>query len=451
MIKRARVSYWILSGFIKKHTRILLFGIVLGIIGSLFLPSLIQKLPQPKTTEKIAVVGRPTISEIPQFIQNEISFGLTSITPSGEATPAAASSYQVHENGKRFVFTLRKGLSWHDGKPFTAEDINYNFSDVQVKTLGSNKIEFILKEPYVPFPTTVSQPLFRQKKSGLFPVRTTLIGLNSFEMTKLKRNGQFIKDLHLTSKDLKRHYRFYNTQEAAILAFKLGEVDKILELSTPGELSTWPNTKVEEVTHKNRYVALFFNTQDPELSSKGFRQALTDAVSLKPDDDQRAISPIHPLSWAFNPQVKRYEYNLETAKSLIEEEKEGRDNFNPQIELTTTLAHIEAAEQIKAEWQNLGIKTNVKIVSFLPENFQVLLIAQEIPPDPDQYGLWHSTQATNITSYNSPKVDKLLEDGRQTVDQKERIIIYHDFQRFLVEDTPSAFLYHHRTYTISRS
>ena len=78
------------------------------------------------------------------------------------------------------------------------------------------------------------------------------------------------------------------------------------------------------------------------------------------------------------------------------------------------------------------------------------MASQEIPADPDQYTLWHSTQSTNITGYNSPKIDKLLEDGRKISDKEERKAIYLDFQRFLVEDTPAAFLFHPTVYTIIR-
>jgi len=77
-------------------------------------------------------------------------------------------------------------------------------------------------------------------------------------------------------------------------------------------------------------------------------------------------------------------------------------------------------------------------------------VAQEIPPDPDQHALWHSTQPTNLTHYSDLKVDKLLEDGRQISDQARRREIYQDFQRFLVEDSPAIFLSHPVTYTITR-
>ena len=118
--------------------------------------------------------------------------------------------------------------------------------------------------------------------------------------------------------------------------------------------------------------------------------------------------------------------------------------------MTTTLPFLERAEEIARAWTQIGVKTNVKVATIIPENFQALLVGQERPADPDQYSLWHSTQKSNITHYSSPKVDKLLEDGRRTMDENKRLEIYRDFQRFLVEDSPAAFLEHLTTYNVKR-
>lgn len=440
-----------LAGFIKRHNKLLLLGIVLGVLGTIFFQKYSILIPFPNPTRKIAIVDKPTLSDIPQVIQEDLSFGLTSILPSGLATPAAISSYEISDSGDKYTINLKQDLFWHDGKPFTSEDINYNFADVEIKPISDYQVEFKLTEPYAPFATTLSQPLFRQKKSGLFLGRTTLIGLGEAKMTKMRRNGHLITEIHLKKETENLIYKFYTTQGAAITAFKLGEVDEILELSSPGILSSWPNTIIEKKVHKNRYVALFFNTQDPYLSSKTLRQTLTYAISKKQKNSIRALGPVSPDSFSYNPQVKPYEHNLETARKLLEEDKQDRQNYKPKLELTTTLPHLGTAEQIKSQWIELGIDTDVKVVSFIPDEFQILLIAQESPPDPDQYSLWHSTQATNLTRYDDPKVDKLLEEGRQTLDIKERTKIYQDFQRFLLEDIPAAFLYHHTTYNIKRS
>jgi len=75
----------------------------------------------------------------------------------------------------------------------------------------------------------------------------------------------------------------------------------------------------------------------------------------------------------------------------------------------------------------------------------------QVPSDPDQYQFWQSTQEdTNITHYTNLKIDKLLEDGRKTLDKDTRKKIYADFQRYLVDDSPVIFLYFPKAYTVER-
>ena len=108
------------------------------------------------------------------------------------------------------------------------------------------------------------------------------------------------------------------------------------------------------------------------------------------------------------------------------------------------------AQIITKSWEEVNVKTNIQTTSSLPDNFQAFLEIVRLPIDPDQYLLWHSTQTTNITGYNNPKIDKLLEDGRKTQDRLERERIYGDFQKYLVDDAPAAFLYYPTIYTVKR-
>jgi peptide/nickel transport system substrate-binding protein len=73
-----------------------------------------------------------------------------------------------------------------------------------------------------------------------------------------------------------------------------------------------------------------------------------------------------------------------------------------------------------------------------------------MPKDPDQYMLWHSSQQNNISNYKNLRIDKLLEDGRQTQDQDQRVKLYEDFQKYLLDDPPATFLYFPYVYDIKR-
>ena len=211
-------------------------------------------------------------------------------------------------------------------------------------------------------------------------------------------------------------------------------------------LENWPNLDVEKIVNQDQIITIFYNNEDPLLSSKDLRLALSYAINKSDFDGQLATSPISPTSWAYNNATKRYEYNTSKSKELLL--KSGVQK--PKIDLTYTQGLENLAERIQKDWQEIGIDVEVKSEKGIPKDFQALLTYDRLMPDPDQYSLWHSTQKSNITHYSSPKVDKLLEDGRRTMDENKRLEIYRDFQRFLVEDSPAAFLEHLTTYNVKR-
>jgi peptide/nickel transport system substrate-binding protein len=447
-MRKIRHLYWFTATFIKKHYKIILAAAIISALLFKTAYRLVSLIPQPKPKLYIGRIGLYTLATLPKDIQNLTSNGLTVIDETGTAQPALAKDWRIINDGKTYVFTIADDQHWHNGELLTNHDINYNFNDVDMQYPDDNTVVFNLKESFSPFPVIVSQPIFKRttrKYLGLFNL-PQVVGTGGYIITDLKLNHNYIDKIVLESPTQKRIFRFYPTETAAVTAFKLGEINIIEDLSSTWGLDQWPNVDVIRTLNKHRYAAVFFNTSNSNLSDKSIRQALTYALPDKPKDDRRAISPLSPTSWAYNPKVKPYDTSIDSAKDLL---KDSKTDF--ELELTTTPAFSKTAEAIKKAWESLGLTIKLRLVN-LPDtdNYQALLIGQQIPQDPDQYLLWHSTQSTNITRYQSAKVDKLLEDGRKELDRQKRKIIYQDFQRFLVEDSPAAFLYYLDSITIKR-
>ena len=228
--------------------------------------------------------------------------------------------------------------------------------------------------------------------------------------------------------------------------FNLGEVNQAGEIFGKDNISLGNSVKISENILNNVYMGIFFNTDKIPFSSKSFRQALAYAIP-KETGKNRALGPINPENWAYNPDVKLYKQDTVKAKSLLEKEKIDNQTI---IKISTLPQYQDVAQSISSNWQQIGINSEVNVISIIPEDYDVLLIAREIPKDPDQYYFWHSTQTGNVSNFKSPRIDKLLEDGRKTVDEEERKTLYFDFQRFLVEESPVVFLTHPITYSIIR-
>ncbi len=465
-----RKLYWYLTGFAKKHG--LVFGLsIFGAIAffSIFIPSLSSSF-EIKKRNYVGLVGSYTIDNLPREVTEKLSAGLTSINKDGSVSPLLSQRWSVEQDGKTYRFILKEDIFWRDGKRLEPKDIEYNFENVET-IITPNDIVFKLPDSYAPFPSVVSEPILKKEdaKYNLFFTHPILVGVGKYKMINYKTKGQRITEVILDSKTDRYIYRFYLTEDDAVTAFKLGEVDTLVNLSEGHDVYGWSNINLESTLNTNKYLAVFFNIRN-SFFSKNVRQALSYAVE-NPVDETRAFGPINPESWAYLPAGKDYNKDLDrAAERLLDEVPQTKMD----LELTTTSLYTEEAEKIKGEWEELGrkafdlcqtsdkvsdkdmcenLKMNVSIrISNFPDtnNFQLMLIGQESLPDPDQYYLWHSEQSTNFSGYKNTRIDNLLEKGRKTFDQKERKEIYQEFQQFFLEDAPAIFIKHLYTYKVSR-
>ena len=418
------------QAFFKRFKAIIFIGVFVGIAIFLILGFFVPSLSA--TSKRIGLIGRYEANDLPESISSKISGGLTKVDESGQAMPNIAKSWETSDGGKTWIFYLNDNLVWQDEKKLKASDINYEFSDAKIEKPDDNTIKFSLQSSFSAFPVVLSKPIF---KKGL-------LGVGDYKVKKVSLVGGLVQKLTLQDKNSNiLIYKFYPTEERLKLAFKLGEVDEILDLQDASDFNNWKVVKITERQSYNNFVAIFLNTTDEKLSEKSLRQALNYAIDKEEYGQNRAGSPISPLSWGFNPQIKLYEKDLKKAEDIKDLE----------IKLSTLPNLLTTAEKIKKDWEEAGAKVQIEITPNVPLNFQAFLATVDIPKDPDQYSLWHSTQTgTNISKYNNPRIDKLLEDGRTELDQETRKKIYIDFQRFLIEDSPAIFLYHPTFYTISR-
>lgn len=435
-----RYFFRLTLAFLSRFKALIAIGIGLGVIIFLILSFILPRFGGWET-ERIGLSGRYNANTLPINILNMVGNGLTALDKNDNVIPSMAESWSTPDKGKTWTFKLKKNLFWQDGRVVVSKDIAYQFSDATVSRPDNETITFTLLNPYSAFPSVVTRPVFR---SGL-------LGTGEWKVKNLNLVGDFVDQITLENNKKQRViYKFYPTEGRLKLAFELGEVDEISDLIDPTPISTWPRVKVSKATDKGEYVAIFFNMSDKTLGDKNLRQALAYATNKNNLGGERAISPIPENSWAYNPQVKPYAYDIAKAKSMIDAMADAEKN-NLNITLTTSPLLLPQAELIQKDWEAVGVKVTLQVMSNVPTNYQALLAIFDAPDDPDQYSVWHSTQTqTNITHYSNPRIDKLLEDGRTTLDLEARRQIYLDFQRFLVEDSPTIFLYYPTTFTIDR-
>ncbi|OGD87881.1 hypothetical protein A3D81_02135 [Candidatus Curtissbacteria bacterium RIFCSPHIGHO2_02_FULL_40_17] len=435
-----RIKFWrhISGAYITRYRFWIVTIVLLSFLTFITVSQFWHKISRHNLVS-IGFVGSYNLESLPTEVLSLATQSLIRSDKMGNPVAALASHWTVADDGKTYVIFLKDNLKWHDETPVDAKDISIAISGVNITALNNKALEFKLPNPISSFPLALDKPVFKAK---------SFYGTGVFRIVDIDQKENIVKKISLVSKDksLPRvDIKFYQSQDQATEALKIGEI-KTARVTNAKDLQNWPNLNVEKYVDNLEIITIFYNTSDPLLASKDFRQALGYSINRSEFDGILATSPLSPDSWAYNDSAKRYEYNPGKAKGLLTK-TEGGSN---KIALSVSPGLEQVAESIKKDWESVGIETVLKKEKTVPSDFQVLLAVNKLSADPDQYGLWHSTQKdTNITGYKNVKIDKLLEDARNTQDQDKRKEYYFDFQKFLTEDAPAAFLYHPYRYKIS--
>jgi peptide/nickel transport system substrate-binding protein len=260
-------------------------------------------------------------------------------------------------------------------------------------------------------------------------------------------------------------YKLIPDENAALLAFEAGEVDAAgIPAKDYKRILTLPKINVYEYDTL-LYTYLGLNLTRPYFKDKRVRQALAYVVDRKQliglilkGHGSPAYAPSAPVSWAYSSDVPKYPFNLEKAKQLLKEA-----GYPNGFEFTCLVnqgnkEREKAAVVLQQQFAKVGVKMNVRVMEWSallkiinapsdPKQFDAVIIGWSLGLDPDSYSIWHSSQypkGFNFIKYRSGEVDRLLEQGRTTIDRGERKKIYGRIWKLIAEDQPYVFLWYPR-------
>jgi peptide/nickel transport system substrate-binding protein len=428
--------------------------------------------------------------------------GLTRITGQQQIVPDLATGWKVSEDGRAYTFTLDASARWQDGAPVTADDVVYTIgvmqdsafpglpylSDlwraVEVQRVDTQTVAFQLKMAYAPFLDYTAIGLLPSHLLGAVksadlarhPFNTAPVGTGRFAMESLDADQAVLRCVTPDNgkKPLYDHLviRFYSDSAAVVSALERGEVDGVspVPLANLPEVMSLPSVKLYVATQPE-LTWVIFNTGDSILASQGVRRALrlaTDRQKLIDSALQGQAEPVYgpilPESWAFSPVVEGPATDPANAKAGLEGAgwKAGPDGARTKdgVPLQITLTYPDdstmqaVATEIARQWGEVGVRVQLEPATLAmlaserlrPRTFQAVLYRWiEIPPDPDPYPFWHSTQTTdegqNFSRLTSRKIDEMLEEARLTSNMARRKELYAAFQQILVDEVPGVFLY----------
>jgi peptide/nickel transport system substrate-binding protein len=401
----------------------------------------------------------------------------------GELEGDLVNEYTISEDGKKYTFQLHEGVLFHNGDELTSEDVKYSierivenevrgaqFSAVQsIETPEDYKVVITLKEPVAPFLTFLANPvnaivnkaIVEENDGSLDNVDAgsgpfMLVEWKKDQALTLEKNENYFKEgkPYLD----KVVWRSIPDETSRTTALRNKEIDIVLQVSPKDIpiLEKADGIKVESVTG-TYWEYLGLNTSSGPLADKKVRQAIAWAI------DREALNtvikfgqatvlkngPIPPGHWAQSEDEIYPKRDLDKAEALLKEA--GYENgFSVTLKVSPNQPQVDAAQVIKQQLKEVGIEVEVlsqeKSVFFEAlgkKDFEMTVVGWVGFVDPDEflYNIFHTDGLYNQQSYSNEKVDELLEKGRKTIDQNERIKIYNEAQTLIAEDAPMVFLY----------
>lgn len=381
-------------------------------------------------------------------------------------------------------FKLRKGVTFHNGEPLTAEAIRYTVArtaDPKYKSRGFTRVSaikevkviddltahIITKAPFAPLPATMPDlalvpPRYIAEK-GDDNFFKNPVGCGPYKFVEWRKDERVVLeayDNYWQGKPVMRRVTFRPIPEAAarMAALSTGQVDVVTNVP-PDQVKQLDqgDTSVRKVTSA-REVYGAVNTFVKPFSDKRVRQAMQYAVDVDAiikdvllGFAQRLATQAKPADVGFDPSIKPLPYDPEKAKALLKEA-----GYGDGLEITYNtpagrfLKDKEVAEAVAGHLAKVGIKARV-----IAEDFTLFL--QQYDAKKFQ-GLYQSSWGNSTFDldytlfplldskgrgyyYKHPEADKWIDQARTVFPRAEREKAYSEALKFLQDDAPWSFQY----------
>lgn len=416
-----------------------------------------------------------------------------------EVEPALATSWDISDDGTVYTFTLRDGVNFHDGSPFNAEAVVFNFERMlnddhpyhdtgpfplsfffsaieNVEAVDDLTVRFTLNAPYAPFLSNLAYPtglivspaavMEHGAEFGRNPSGTgafTFAEWRSNEAVVIEANPDYWDGAPDLQAVVFRPITDANTRVAEMLS---GGIDMMVEVP-PVALSEFQGDTFNIVEQAGPHVwFLILNMREGPFTSQLVRQAANYAVNKTALVEEVlegtaavAAGPTPPaFAWAYNEELEPYPYDPDRARELLAEA--GMEN--PEVTFFVTeggsgmLDPVAMGTAIQADLEAVGFDVTIETYewnTFLGrvnpglEGQADMAEMAWMTNDPDtlpylalRTEAWPEQGGFNSGYYSNPEVDALLEEARTATDQDRRAELYREMQVIVQQDAPWVFV-----------
>ncbi|QED47230.1 peptide-binding protein [Cytobacillus dafuensis] len=419
-----------------------------------------------------------------------------------------AETFEASEDGKEFTIKIVENAKFHDGEPLDADDVvfTYNiplspdydgvrksyFENIEkVEKIDQYTVKFTLKQVDVQFPVVslgfgiLPEHILKDvpiAEMGEHEFNTkNPIGSGPFKFSEWK-DGEYVKvvanDDYFDGRPYLDSvtYKLVPDANAILAQLQAGDIDYYPGIAQPDVPTVEGFADAAGLRLESglalSYTYLAFNQRDDKFKDKKVRQAITHAIDRKAIVEnvmaglgEVAHVPESPLSWAYNPDVPKFEYDVEKAKKMLEEagwkpgadgilEKDGK-KFSVEVKTNQgNKVREDIVVILQQQLKEVGIEIKPQIVEFSSLiadidpgvwNFEAIVLGWSLGVDPDPSGIFHTKEiekGLNFTGYSNPEIDVLMDEQLKELDKNKRKEMIGKIQALLAEDQPYTFLYY---------
>ncbi|MCL6521459.1 MAG: ABC transporter substrate-binding protein [Firmicutes bacterium] len=468
--------------------------------------------PQNGGTVTIPIVADPTFNPwhpnayVESVFVNRVLFdGLTKPGKDLSPAPDLATSWEPSKDGLSWTFHLRQGVQWHDGQPFTADDVAFTFDQIVLNPkLAANGASYFkaVKDVVAVDPSTVvfhlnrpfaALPAYLAYNAGILP-KHIFEGKDPWTLASFNKEhpvgtGPFMLQSYTPGQDvvLVRNPDYFggaphldklvfkilpdpNAQLAQALSneitiFTLDDKSAVDRVKAAKNLVIRPETQVQ-------FYWLALNQANPLFTDVRVRQAILYAIdrkaiiaSVEKGYATVANAPISPaLKKYYDPSLAGlYPYDPAKARQLLAEAgwtqtnadgvlvKDGKP-FHFVLDVGLKGDVLPVSQLVQQYLRKVGIDAQLNSMEWnafiqkdvVQRSYDATINWWVYPADPDVLPFFISSAAgkgNNIPGYKDAKLDQLLVAGEQTSDPQARVEVYRRLQQYMAQTLPYVFLW----------
>jgi peptide/nickel transport system substrate-binding protein len=422
----------------------------------------------------------------------QIFEGLVMLNPTLDGVvPLLAESWEQTDD-VTYVFKLREGVTFHNGKAFSAEDVLFSFDRIMDESIASARrpdflpvesvealddytVQFTMKEPFAPFMTKL-ELLRIVPADPENDVATDPIGTGPFKfvewvtgqsITLVKNENYWQPGLPYLDEVV---FRPIPEPSTRVVELQTGSIDLVNAVPAKDVtvLEDDANVAVYRTMGVVRDHVGFNMAEGVFVDNPNLRKAIAWAVDRQTIADAILFGLASPAQvaiptnhWAYNPAVAdAYGYDLEKAQAFYDQADPKPASVTVKVSPTYP-DQIKMAEIMQQDLAKIGLDLQIEQLEWsnwiqqvvVEGNYEMEIVLISGGSDPDDFFFqWHHTgEVFNLNRYSDPEMDRMLNEARVSPNQDARQELYYAIQEKLIEDVPLAHIIYRESVMAGRA